>query len=113
MLSGIYSLYKVFSEFKTRDAWLAEAGEFLLEFGESLVAARAVFAQSHQKWFEDEKHNEYHCPLGKRLVDFAVESHFSRIAMYIKGRIWLEDKTKIAQPKLNRTLSYNSTKARA
>lgn len=49
----------------------------------------------NQKWFEDEKHNEYHCPLGKRLVDFADESHFSRIAMYIKGRIWLEDKTKM------------------
>merc|ERR1719188_271263 len=49
----------------------------------------------YQKWFEDEKHNEYHCPLGKRLVDFADESHFSRIAMYLKGRIWLEDKTKM------------------
>lgn len=48
-----------------------------------------------QKWFEDEKRNEYHCPLGKRLVDFADESHFSRIAMYIKGRVWLEDKTKM------------------
>jgi len=51
----------------------------------------------HQKWFEDEKHNEYHCPLGKRLVDFADESHFSRLAMYIKGRVWLEDKTKMWQ----------------
>jgi len=49
----------------------------------------------YQKWFEDEKRNEYHCPLGKRLVDFADESHFSRIAMYIKGRVWLEDKTKM------------------
>jgi len=49
----------------------------------------------YQKWFEDEKHNEYHCPLGKRLVDFADESHFSRIVMYIKGRVWLEDKTKM------------------
>ena len=55
----------------------------------------------NQKWFEegpfgafwifllesrvvvmqDEKGNEYHCPLGKKLVDFADESHFSRIAM--------------------------------
>lgn len=50
-----------------------------------------------QKWFEDEKRNEYHCPLGKRLVDFADESHFSRLAMYIKGRVWLEDKTKMWQ----------------
>jgi hypothetical protein len=51
----------------------------------------------HQKWFADEKQNEYHCPLGKRLVDFADESHFSRLAMYIKGRVWLEDKTKMWQ----------------
>jgi hypothetical protein len=50
-----------------------------------------------QKWFEDEKHNDYHCPLGKRLVDFADESHFSRLVMYLKGRIWLEDKTKMWQ----------------
>jgi hypothetical protein len=49
----------------------------------------------YQKWFEDEKHNEYHCPLGKRLVDFADETHFSRIAMYLKGRVWLEEKTKM------------------
>jgi len=48
-----------------------------------------------QKWFEDEKGNQFYCPLGKRLVDFADESHFSRLAMYIKGRIWLEDKTKM------------------
>ena len=33
--------------------------------------------------FQDEKGNEYHCPLGKKLVDFADESHFSRIAMYL------------------------------
>mmetsp|Transcript_23659 Transcript_23659/g.43295 ORF Transcript_23659/g.43295 Transcript_23659/m.43295 type:complete len:661 (-) Transcript_23659:303-2285(-) len=51
----------------------------------------------HQKWFEDEKSNEYHCPLGKKLVDFADESHFSRIAMYLKGRAWLEEKTKVIE----------------
>merc|ERR1712070_843494 len=51
----------------------------------------------HQKWFEDEKQNEYHCPLGKKLVDFADESHFSRIAMYLKGRAWLEEKTKVLE----------------
>jgi len=51
----------------------------------------------HQKWFEDEKANEYHCPLGKKLVDFADESHFSRIAMYLKGRAWLEEKTKVLE----------------
>mmetsp|Transcript_49659 Transcript_49659/g.105729 ORF Transcript_49659/g.105729 Transcript_49659/m.105729 type:complete len:534 (-) Transcript_49659:96-1697(-) len=48
-----------------------------------------------QKWFEDDKHNSYHCPLGKKLVDFADESHFSRIAMYLKGRACLEEKTKV------------------
>jgi len=51
----------------------------------------------NQKWFEDEKNNEYHCPLGKKLVDFADESHFSRIAMYLKGRAWLEEKTKVLE----------------
>lgn len=50
-----------------------------------------------QLWFQDEKGNDFHCPLGKRLVDFADEAHFSRLAMYIKGRIWLEDKTKMWQ----------------
>merc|ERR1740121_860852 len=49
----------------------------------------------YQKWFEDDKKNEYHCPLGKKLVDFADESHFSRVAMYLKGRVWLEEKTKV------------------
>jgi len=51
----------------------------------------------NQKWFEDEKGNEYHCPLGKKLVDFADESHFSRVAMYLKGRAWLEEKTKVLE----------------
>lgn len=64
-------------------------------FCEYLLKRREWRVYPYQKWFEDEKHNEYHCPLGKRLVDFADESHFSRIAMYIKGRIWLEDKTKM------------------
>lgn len=49
----------------------------------------------NQEWFKDEKGNEYHCPLGKKLVDFADETHFSRIAMYLKGRAWLEEKTKV------------------
>jgi len=30
-------------------------------------------------------------------VDFADESHFSRIAMYLKGRAWLEEKTKVLE----------------
>lgn len=36
-----------------------------------------------------------HCPLGKKAVDFTDETYFSRIAMHIKGRIWLEDKRKL------------------
>jgi len=51
----------------------------------------------NQKWFEDDKNNEYHCPLGRKLVDFADESHFSRVAMYLKGRAWLEEKTKVLE----------------
>lgn len=51
----------------------------------------------NQKWFEDDKKNEYHCPLGKKLVDFADESHFSHVSMYLKGRAWLEEKTKVLQ----------------
>jgi len=64
-------------------------------FCEYLVQRPEWQVYPYQRWFEDEQHNEYHCPLGKRIVDFADESHFSRIAMYIKGRIWLEDKTKM------------------
>jgi len=48
-----------------------------------------------QKWFVDDKGNDYFCPLGKKLVNFADETHFSRTAMYIKGRVWLEDKVKV------------------
>mmetsp|Transcript_50078 Transcript_50078/g.119134 ORF Transcript_50078/g.119134 Transcript_50078/m.119134 type:complete len:564 (-) Transcript_50078:63-1754(-) len=51
----------------------------------------------NQKWFQDEKNNEYFCTLGKKLVDFADESHFSRISMYLKGRAWLEEKTKVLE----------------
>lgn len=64
-------------------------------FSEFLLKRDDWRVYPYQKWFEDEKHNEYHCPLGKRLVDFADESHFSRITMYIKGRVCLEDKTKM------------------
>lgn len=50
-----------------------------------------------QKWFQDENGSEYICPLGKKLVDFADESHFSRLAMYLRGRVWLEEKTKVLE----------------
>ena len=48
-----------------------------------------------EKWFEDKQGQTSHCPLGRRGVDFADETYFSRIAMHIKGRIWLEDKKKL------------------
>mmetsp|Transcript_85749 Transcript_85749/g.156223 ORF Transcript_85749/g.156223 Transcript_85749/m.156223 type:complete len:582 (-) Transcript_85749:95-1840(-) len=64
-------------------------------FSEYLLKRPDWRVYPYQKWFEDDKKNEYFCPLGKRLVDFADETHFSRLAMYIKGRVWLEDKTKM------------------
>lgn len=48
-----------------------------------------------EKWFEDRQGQVSHCPLGRRGVDFTDETYFSRIAMHIKGRIWLEDKRKL------------------
>mmetsp|Transcript_23699 Transcript_23699/g.50616 ORF Transcript_23699/g.50616 Transcript_23699/m.50616 type:complete len:550 (+) Transcript_23699:191-1840(+) len=48
-----------------------------------------------EKWFEDKNGQVSFCPLGKRGVDFTDETYFSRIAMHIKGRIWLEDKRKL------------------
>merc|ERR1719240_321141 len=49
-----------------------------------------------QVWFKDEAGTrEYLCPLGRHVVDFTDETKFSRVAMYIKGHIWMEDKTKL------------------
>uniref|UniRef100_A0A7S4PX99 Tubulin--tyrosine ligase-like protein 9 n=1 Tax=Alexandrium monilatum TaxID=311494 RepID=A0A7S4PX99_9DINO len=48
-----------------------------------------------EKWFEDKNAQVSYCPLGRRGVDFTDETYFSRIAMHIKGRIWLEDKRKL------------------
>lgn len=48
-----------------------------------------------EMWFEDKSGQVSHCPLGRRGVDFTDETYFSRIAMHIKGRIWLEDKRKL------------------
>lgn len=49
-----------------------------------------------EKWFEDDRHNQYHCPSGRRLVDFSDEMHFSRVAMYLAGRQCLENKGRLA-----------------
>mmetsp|Transcript_98914 Transcript_98914/g.277915 ORF Transcript_98914/g.277915 Transcript_98914/m.277915 type:complete len:420 (+) Transcript_98914:37-1296(+) len=48
-----------------------------------------------QKWFVDDAHNQYHCPNGNRLVDLCDEMHFSRMAMYLKGRQCLENKARL------------------
>jgi len=49
-----------------------------------------------QVWFKDEKGaREYLCPLGRHSVDFTDETRFSRVSMYIRGHIWMEDKTKL------------------
>jgi hypothetical protein len=48
-----------------------------------------------EKWFEDKGGQTSYCPLGRKAVDFADETYFSRIAMHLKGRIWLEDKRKL------------------
>mmetsp|Transcript_70118 Transcript_70118/g.227470 ORF Transcript_70118/g.227470 Transcript_70118/m.227470 type:complete len:466 (+) Transcript_70118:390-1787(+) len=48
-----------------------------------------------EPWFQDQYWKEYYCPEGRRVVDFADEPQFSRIAMYLSGRVYLEDKTKL------------------
>jgi hypothetical protein len=48
-----------------------------------------------EKWFEDKSGQVSYCPLGKAGVDFTDETYFARIAMHVKGRIWLEDKLKL------------------
>lgn len=50
-----------------------------------------------QTWYVDEYWKEYYCPIGKRVVDFTDEPKFSRAAMYVRGREWLEDKSKFVE----------------
>lgn len=49
-----------------------------------------------EKWFMDDKQNQYYRPQHSILVDFSDEMHFSRMAMYIKGRQHLENKSHLA-----------------
>ena len=49
-----------------------------------------------EKWFVGDNGQAY-CPLGRKTVDFTDEYYFSRIAMYIKGRAWLEDKRNMSE----------------
>ena len=51
-----------------------------------------------QKWYEDIfRSKQYLCPLGKRVVEFCGEPQFSEVAMFIKGREFLDDKVKLLQ----------------
>ena len=51
-----------------------------------------------QKWYEDIfRSKQYLCPLGKRVVGFCGEPQFSEVAMFIKGREFLDDKVKLLQ----------------
>lgn len=48
-----------------------------------------------ENWFISKDRGQCYCPLGAQKVDFTDETHFSRISMHIKGRMWLEDKCKL------------------
>jgi hypothetical protein len=49
-----------------------------------------------QPWFMDGfLGKSYWCPLGQQTLDFCDEPKFSKIAMYLKGREWLDEKEKI------------------
>lgn len=53
-----------------------------------------------QPWYTDNILNgstQYECPLGKKVLDFCDEPRFSKTAMFIKGREWLDEKEKIIQ----------------
>jgi len=46
-----------------------------------------------EAWYWDHmRGSEYRCPVGKMVVEFADEPKFSQIAMYLKGRDWLDEK---------------------
>eukprot|EP01052_Picozoa_sp_SAG31_P029358 SAG31_NODE_2912_length_4920_cov_3.413192_2_plen_305_part_00 len=50
-----------------------------------------------QLWYQDAQWKHFKCPLGKVVVDFSDEPQFSRTVMYLKGRDWLDDKSKVTQ----------------
>eukprot|EP00927_Polykrikos_kofoidii_P036351 TRINITY_DN30690_c0_g1_i1.p1 TRINITY_DN30690_c0_g1~~TRINITY_DN30690_c0_g1_i1.p1 ORF type:complete len:581 (+),score=101.76 TRINITY_DN30690_c0_g1_i1:57-1745(+) len=66
-------------------------------FCEYLLERPGWNAYPTQKWFQDEFWKEYYCPLAKKVVDFADEPQFSKISMYLQGRDWLDDKTKVME----------------
>ncbi|EJK55456.1 hypothetical protein THAOC_24813 [Thalassiosira oceanica] len=64
-----------------------------------------------QKWYEDIfRSKQYLCPLGKRVVGFCGEPQFSEVAMFIKGREFLDDKVKLlkyAEDFMPETIVFN------
>lgn len=50
-----------------------------------------------QIWYEHFVEGEYHCPLGKKVVDFCDEPNFSKVAMYLSGREHLDEKDKVIE----------------
>eukprot|EP00986_Skeletonema_menzelii_P001081 scaffold290_cov138-Skeletonema_menzelii.AAC.4 len=49
-----------------------------------------------QVWYEDFIH-QFHCPLAKKVVDFCDEPEFSKVAMYLSGREYLDEKDKVIE----------------
>jgi nicotinamidase-related amidase len=64
----------------------------------STPMAEGTYWVSHpkQKWYEDIFcAKQFHCPLGKGVVDFCDEPAFSKVSMFLKGRDCLDDKGKL------------------
>jgi hypothetical protein len=49
-----------------------------------------------QVWYEDFI-SQYHCPIAKKVVDFCDEPDFSKVAMYLSGREYLDEKDKVIE----------------
>ena len=47
-------------------------------------------------WYEHFIH-QFHCPLAKKVVDFCDEPEFSKVAMYLSGREYLDEKDKVIE----------------
>lgn len=48
-----------------------------------------------QIWYEDFLKGDFHCPLGRKIVDFCDEPEFSKISMFLRGREYLDEKDKV------------------
>ena len=49
-----------------------------------------------EAWYEDlASGRTFHCPLGRKVVDFCDESQFSGLSMFLAGRDTLDDKAKV------------------